>query len=114
MSVRLFLGWVPAYLVDQITVGATTKSEFPTPPCTGLEQILKNMHIVYLIFIGSYTDGCLGLTAADSISRGFLPTVRTTFTFKLTLRYFADAGKVTSAMRCVFASSAHNRHTGCR
>ena len=42
---------------------------------TGLEQILKNMHVVYPIFVGSFTDGCLGLTAADSISRGFLPTV---------------------------------------
>ena len=44
------------------------------------------MHVVYLIFIGSFTDGCLGLTAADSISRGFLPTVRTA----LTREYFAD------------------------
>lgn len=52
---------------------------FPTEPGTGLEQILKNMHVVYPIFIGSFTDGCLGLTAADSISRGFLPTVRTQF-----------------------------------
>lgn len=79
------------------------------PPCTGLEQILKNMHIVYLIFVGSYTDGCLGLTAADSISRGFLPTVRTASTCRLTLEYFAEARNATAEMRCVFASSAHNR-----
>jgi hypothetical protein len=76
-------------LVSVVLLAALCLSCHPLPganaaslvtSCAGLEQILKNMHVVYLIFIGSYSDGCLGLTAADSISRGFLPTVRTTLT----------------------------------
>ena len=50
----------------------TTSSAFAS---TGLEQLLKNMHVVYPIFIGCYSDGCLGLTAAEAMSRGFMPTV---------------------------------------
>ena len=56
----------------EVVLLTSTTSAFAS---TGLEQILKNMHVVYPIFVGSFTDGCLGLTAADSISRGFLPTV---------------------------------------
>jgi nicotinamidase-related amidase len=51
---------------------ASTSSAFAS---TGLDNILRNMNVVYPIFAGSFTDGCLGLTAAESISRGYLPTV---------------------------------------
>ena len=42
----------------------STSSAFAS---TGLEQILKNMHVVYPIFIGSFTDGCAQPT--PSVSR---------------------------------------------
>ena len=51
--------WVSA--PGEAVLQTSTSSAFAS---TGLEQILKNMHVVYPIFIGSFTDGCAQTTTA--------------------------------------------------
>lgn len=56
----------------EIVLQKTSASAFTT---TGLAALLHNMKIQYLVFAGRLTEGCLGLTAAESLSHGFLSTL---------------------------------------
>ncbi|MEA1951162.1 MAG: isochorismatase family protein [Planctomycetota bacterium] len=56
----------------EIVLQKTSASAFTT---TGLAALLHNMKIQYLVFAGRLTEGCLGLTAAEALSHGFLSTI---------------------------------------
>ena len=56
----------------EIVLRKTSASAFAT---TGLAALLHNMGTQYLVFAGRLTEGCLGLTAAEALSRGFLSTI---------------------------------------
>ncbi|MBN1556176.1 MAG: cysteine hydrolase [Phycisphaerae bacterium] len=56
----------------EIVLQKTSASAFAT---TGMETILHNMGMRYLVFAGKQTEGCCGLTAAEGLSRGFLVTM---------------------------------------
>jgi nicotinamidase-related amidase len=56
----------------EIVLQKTGASAFPT---TGLEGLLRQMDMRYLVFAGRLTDGCLGATAFDAYNRAFLVTI---------------------------------------
>ena len=56
----------------EIVLQKTSASAFTS---TGLAALLHNMAVQYLVFAGRLTEGCLGLTAAESLSHGFLSTI---------------------------------------